>query len=120
MDNKNNALAMTTAAIGLSAFAAYFMYNRSTSKTNNNKEDMSASFSLIIQLEVVSAHLNKFKDIIRTSTLEGRKEAGCIRFDTLVDPSNPHVFWIYEIYENKAAYDMHISLAPFADFKKFI
>lgn len=44
------------------------------------------------------------------------KEAGCHRFDVAVDPAAPSRIFLYELYDDRAAFDLHLASAHFADF----
>lgn len=43
-------------------------------------------------------------------------EPGCRRFDVCRDPANPTVTFLYEIYDDKAAFDVHKSMPHFKAF----
>ena len=34
-------------------------------------------------------------------------EPGCLQFDVCVDPQDPTLFFVYEIYQNEAAFHVH-------------
>lgn len=36
-----------------------------------------------------------------------RDEPGCLRFDVAVQPEDPSRFFVYEIYDNEAAFEEH-------------
>ena len=41
-----------------------------------------------------------------------REESGCLRFDVLQDDANANCFHLYEVYRDRAAYDVH-QAAPY-------
>jgi (4S)-4-hydroxy-5-phosphonooxypentane-2,3-dione isomerase len=60
-----------------------------------------------VDLDIVPAELEKFKDAIKENAAASMKEPGCRRFDILVLASNPNHFFLYEVYDNEAAYHAH-------------
>jgi quinol monooxygenase YgiN len=45
-----------------------------------------------------------------------RNEPGCVRFDVLRDDSKPNVFYLYEVYRDRAAYAAHNEAPHFKAF----
>jgi len=43
-------------------------------------------------------------------------EPGCRQFDVAVDPQNPATIFLYELYDDRAAFDMHLASAHFRSF----
>lgn len=48
------------------------------------------------------------------------KEPGCRRFDVLVPEDEQDVVWLYEIYDDAAAFDAHLEMPHFAAFQAAI
>jgi quinol monooxygenase YgiN len=44
------------------------------------------------------------------------KEPGCRQFDVCQDPAKPEVIFLYEVYDDRAAFDAHLATAHFKDF----
>ena len=60
-------------------------------------------------------------ECMKIDALGSRKEAGCLRFDLLRDNEKPNRFFFYEIYDDKAAVDVHKATPHFkawSDFKE--
>ena len=51
---------------------------------------------------------------LQMDTLE--KEEGCVAFDLLQNDANPNIVYIYEDYENEAAYKKHTSSTYYKDY----
>ncbi len=51
---------------------------------------------------------------LQMDTLE--KEDGCVAFDLLQNDSNPNVIYIYEDYENEAAYKKHMTSSYYKEY----
>ncbi len=66
---------------------------------------------------VKSDHVDDFREAMeeqaRTS-LEG--ELDCHQFDVAVDPDDPTVFLLYELYTDKVAFEAHLEMPRFKDF----
>ena len=61
------------------------------------------------------------KDAFRKAVLQQArnsltKESGCRRFDVCRDPENDTRFFLYEIYDDKAAFERHLQTAHYDDF----
>ena len=44
------------------------------------------------------------------------EEPGCRQFDVSVDPAKPDVVFLYELYDDRAAFDAHLAAAHFKSF----
>ena len=47
-----------------------------------------------------------------------RDEAGCRRFDVLVSEDEPDVVWLYEVYDDAAAFDAHLETPHLKKFQE--
>jgi (4S)-4-hydroxy-5-phosphonooxypentane-2,3-dione isomerase len=45
-------------------------------------------------------------------------ESGCHRFDVLTDPGRPDEVFLYELYEDRAAFDAHMQTEHFLQFNR--
>ena len=45
-------------------------------------------------------------------------EIGCHQFDVSVDPARQDVVFLYEVYDDRAAFDAHLASAHFLTFKQ--
>lgn len=45
-------------------------------------------------------------------------ESGCLRLDVCIDAQNPKTVFLYEIYEDEAAFDVHKTQKHYAAFSK--
>lgn len=43
-------------------------------------------------------------------------EPGCRQFDVCTDPADPEAVFLYEIYDDRAAFDLHLASAHFTRF----
>ena len=49
-----------------------------------------------------------------------RDEPDCLRFDVCRDPDDPAAFFLYEVYTDPAAFDVHLAAPHFAAFSKLV
>jgi quinol monooxygenase YgiN len=61
----------------------------------------------VVDLDIVPAEFEKFKEAIKENGAATVKEPGCRQFDILVLASNPNHVFLYEVYDNEAAYKAH-------------
>jgi len=60
-----------------------------------------------VDLVVIPSEMPKFVEAIKENAANSVKEPGCRRFDIVVLASNPNHFFLYEVYDNEAAYQAH-------------
>jgi autoinducer 2-degrading protein len=68
------------------------------------------------KVTVKTTEIERFLRYIEADVRGSLTEAGCVRFDVLRDEATPNVFYLYEVYRDRAAYGVH-SEAPY--FKAF-
>lgn len=44
------------------------------------------------------------------------QEPGCRQFDVCLDPAAPNIVFLYEVYDDRAAFDAHLATAHFKRF----
>lgn len=49
----------------------------------------------------------------REESMNKDQEPGTLRFDVFQDPKNEEGFYVYEAYEDRAAFEEHMTHAPF-------
>jgi quinol monooxygenase YgiN len=81
----------------------------------NPEDPMPASTPYInaVELDIVPAEFDKFKAAILANAAASVKEPGCRQFDVLLEESNPHHVFLYEVYDNAAALEAHRATAHF-------
>lgn len=65
------------------------------------------TFINAVDLDIVPAEMDKFKEAIKENGAASVKEPGCRQFDILVVASNPNHVFLYEVYDNEDAYKAH-------------
>ena len=64
-------------------------------------------FAIIVNVQIKEDRIAEFKEVLRYSSENSRKEEGCLRFDVLVDNADPTKFAFYEVYKNQDALGVH-------------
>jgi quinol monooxygenase YgiN len=74
------------------------------------------TFAIAVLFEIKAEGWDRFVDMIRRNAATSvAEEAGCLRFDVLASGEQREVC-LYEIYEDRAAFDGHLASAHFKDF----
>jgi len=76
-------------------------------------------FVITVDFEVHEGKLAEFMPLMLDNAEKSRTlELGCDRFDVLVPDGGGHHVFLYEIYKNKAAFDVHLKTSHFLDFNQ--
>lgn len=76
--------------------------------TGQRVEAQSAGmFVNAVDLDIVPAEHDNFLAAIKENGAAAAKEPGCKRFDILNLGSDPNHFFLYEVYDNEAAFKAH-------------
>lgn len=54
--------------------------------------------------------------IVENARASREREAGCHQFDVTVDPNDPGIIFLYELYTDRAAFDAHLASDHFLRF----
>lgn len=74
-------------------------------------------YVVTVLFEVASADAEAFRRrVLQQSADSLRAEPGCHRFDVAVDPEAPGRIYLYELYDDRAAFDAHLASAHFKSF----
>jgi (4S)-4-hydroxy-5-phosphonooxypentane-2,3-dione isomerase len=67
----------------------------------------------IIRPEALAAFMPLMLENARASRTD---EPGCRQFDVCVDPKKPERIFLYELYDDRAAFDAHLATPHFKSF----
>ena len=74
--------------------------------------------AVIVDFEALPGKGDEVRDALQTQARNSlEKEAGCHQFDLCTDPDNPHKFFLYELYDDQVAIDVHGQTEHFAAFR---
>jgi quinol monooxygenase YgiN len=77
------------------------------------------AFVVIVDFRLHAAHVEPF---LRAMTDNARasveREPGCRQFDVCTDPGQPDAVFLYEVYDDRAAFDAHLAAPHFLAFDR--
>ena len=74
-------------------------------------------FIIVVFFDVKAAHVAEFKDAIMINAKASvDDEPGCRQFDVAQAPEDEASFFLYEIYDDEAAFKAHTETAHFKSF----
>lgn len=78
-------------------------------------------FAVVVTFQIRPEHLETFMPLMlenaRTSL---REEVGCRQFDVATDPETPGEVFLYETYDDKAAFQIHLASTHFTRFDRAV
>lgn len=74
-------------------------------------------FAVTVTFELRPGERDRFLPLMHENAQASlKKEVGCLRFDVCTDPAHPLTVFLYEIYEDSAAFEVHKTAAHFLKF----
>ena len=74
-------------------------------------------FIVAVEFIIKEEHVDAFrKRVLQQAADSLENEVACHQFDVCVDPESPSKFFLYEVYDDAAAFDAHRKMDYFADF----
>ena len=64
-------------------------------------------YAVFVTINVIPEHLSAFLAATEDNHRNTRSEPGNLRFDVLQDTSNPNICYLYEVYQDTAAFAAH-------------
>jgi quinol monooxygenase YgiN len=76
-------------------------------------------YIVTVEFEVHPDRRSEFIRLIRENALTSLKiEGGCRQFDVCLDPKHPTYVFLYELYDDRAAFDAHLATEHFRHFDR--
>ena len=73
--------------------------------------------AVTVEFTIDPVHWKVFMPLMRENARRSLEdEPGCHQFDVCVDDARPGVVFLYELYEDRAAFDAHLASAHFKAF----
>jgi quinol monooxygenase YgiN len=80
---------------------------------------MSGGFVIAVDFQIKPGQMAAFRRLIDANAKASvRHEKGCSRFDVCADRKDPNRILLYEIYDDRAAFDVHLKTPHFAIFNE--
>ena len=77
--------------------------------------------AICVDFEIDPTNLDAFLSIIQKNASESVVyEVGCHQFDILQDPQNPTKIFLYELYDDAVAFEMHKQSSHYLEFNDAI
>lgn len=74
-------------------------------------------YVITVDFTIHPEQLAVFMPLMRENARVSREtEPGCRRFDVCLDPARTEHVFLYELYDDRAAFDAHLAAAHFKDF----
>lgn len=73
-------------------------------------------YALFAKLTVKPEQIDRFLKYLEADVVGTRKEPGCTHFDVVRDEKTSNVFYVYEVYSDRAAYAEHKNAPYFQAF----
>jgi len=74
-------------------------------------------YAIIVDFEIKPDRLSELLPLMAENAAASmREEPGCQQFDVCQDPDTPHRIFLYEIYDDRAAFETHLASAHFRRF----
>jgi len=61
------------------------------------------------RIKVKDEHLDDFLEGVNIHADHSNKETGCVRYEVLQDISDPHMMFLYEVFEDETAFKSHLT-----------
>jgi (4S)-4-hydroxy-5-phosphonooxypentane-2,3-dione isomerase len=79
---------------------------------------MPGAFAITVEFRVKPGMLDEFRPLMdENARASMREEPGCRRFDVLQPLGQPDVVFLYEIYDDRAAFEAHVRSPHFQRFQ---
>ena len=74
-------------------------------------------YTVTVEFVAKASHVEPFRTaMIENATASRAREPGCRQFDVAVDPADPSTIFLYELYDDRAAFDAHLATAHYREF----
>ncbi|MEO1490666.1 MAG: putative quinol monooxygenase [Pseudomonadota bacterium] len=73
-------------------------------------------YLVAVTFDVDPAHAAAFTARVAQQATDSLTEEGCHRFDVWTDPAEPARIFLFEIYTDRAAFDVHLASTHFKAF----
>jgi (4S)-4-hydroxy-5-phosphonooxypentane-2,3-dione isomerase len=78
------------------------------------QEEENMSLVVVVEFRIHPQHIAAFrKAIVENARLSVANEPGCRQFDVCTDAGEPGLIYLYEIYDDDAAFQQHLASAHY-------
>lgn len=73
--------------------------------------------AITVEFEILEEHFERFLTLMRENARASHSlEVGCRQFDVCIDPERPNTVFLYELYDDRAAFEAHLASSHFQRF----
>ena len=74
-------------------------------------------YIIVVDFEIHQSNIAEFREaIIENANASLENESGCKQFDVCWDPMDESKVFLYEVYDDKEAFDLHLASEHFQSF----
>jgi len=74
-------------------------------------------YVVCVEFVIGADRVAQFLPLMRANARASReREPGCRQFDVCIDPQRPERVFLYELYDDRAAFDLHMQTEHFRSF----
>ena len=74
-------------------------------------------YVVTVEFAIDAAHWAAFlPKMLENARMTREREPGCRQFDVCIDDAKPSVVFLYEVYDDRAAFDAHLAAPHFLAF----
>ena len=78
-------------------------------------------FVVTVDFQIKAEHVAEFVEIMKKQAANSlRNEDGCLQFDVCQDPGDGARIFLYEVYKDSAAFELHLKTEHFLEFNKTV
>ena len=78
-------------------------------------------YVVAVEFEIKPEKLDDFRaQMIANARASREREPGCRQFDVCADPAKPEFVFLYEVYDDRAAFDAHLAAEHFKAFDRTV
>ncbi len=78
-------------------------------------------YVLIVPIHIQPEHREAFLESMLDDAIGSvRDEPGCLRFDVIQDSSDPNCIYLYEVYQDEAAFQAHTEAPHFVRWRETV
>ncbi|MEM8540394.1 MAG: putative quinol monooxygenase [Pseudomonadota bacterium] len=78
-------------------------------------------FVVVVTFQVKQDQMKEFlPKMLQNAEASLQNEVGCSQFDVCVDEAQSDIVFLYEVYSDRAAFDIHLSSTHFLEFDRVV
>lgn len=78
-------------------------------------------FVILAPIQIKPAHREAFiAEMVEDARMSVENEPGCVRFDVIQDAGDVNRIWVYEVYKDEAAFELHMQTPHFLKWKNAV